>query len=40
MIVYMLERSENLRIPIFLAFCLCLLVGNDLVNKHARLLED
>ena len=40
MIVYMLDRNENLCIHSFLTICLCLVVGDDLVIKFARLLED
>ena len=37
MIIYMSSRDENLRIPIPWTFCLCLDVGNDFVNKSAKL---
>ena len=40
MIVYLSNRNESLCIPISLTICLCLEIGNDLVNKFARLLED
>ena len=40
MIVHMSNRNEILCIPNPLTICLCLMVGNDLVNKYVRLSMD
>jgi hypothetical protein len=37
MIVHMSEKNRNLYIPIPFTDCLCLVVGNDSINKFATL---
>ena len=40
MIIYMSNKNENICIPILLIICLYVAVGNNLVNKSAKLLEN